>query len=243
MINIILAVVGVILVILLWNFLTGKGKPSDRRTSMEKIACALFSIFRMKVKDVEHSVRSARVMKEEAMQEVEDAIRRLKTSYTEGQQRMRIALKKLKDEILPRLNDQPGVFEGKARQAKKKFESTGVEAYKTNAMKYLQYKAKAVRNIDRCKENVKKLEFTIETSKANYEGNIADLEMIKSELETMIDIPQVELNQSLERIRSLQGELETAVNEATIRAEVQEEMNAQETAVINADIDQEFNAL
>lgn len=223
--------------------MTGKSKPSDRRTSMEKIACALFSIFRMKVKDAERGIRTARVMKEEAMQEVDDAIRRLKTSYREGQEKMRIALRKLKDEVLPRLNDQPGVFEGKARASKKKFEITGVEVHKANAMKFLQYKAKAVRNIERCKQNVQKIELAIETSKANYEGNIADLEMIKSELETMIDIPQIELNQSLERIRSLQGELETSVREATIRAEVQDEMNAQETAVVDANIDQEFNAL
>lgn len=229
--------------ILLWNFMTGKGKPSDRRTSMEKIACALFSIFRMKVRDVEHGIRTARVMKEEAMQEVDDAIRRLKTSYQEGQMRMRIAKKKLTEEILPNLMDKPGTYEGKARKAKKDFERTGVEAYKNNAMKYLQYKNKAVVNIDRCKQNIQKLETTIETSKATYDGNIADLEMIKSELETMIDIPQVELNQSLERIRSLQGELTTAMNDAAIRAEVQDEMNNQETAVYSANIDQEFDNL
>lgn len=45
---------------------------------MEKIACSLFSIFRKNVDDAATSLRSARVMREEAMQEVNDAIRNLK---------------------------------------------------------------------------------------------------------------------------------------------------------------------
>ena len=70
---------------------------------MEKIACSLFSIFRRNVDDAANSLRNARVMRDEAMQEVNDAIRNLKRSYQEGQTNMRVALTKLKEQILPNL--------------------------------------------------------------------------------------------------------------------------------------------
>lgn len=50
--------------------------------------------------DAANSLRNARVMRDEAMQEVNDAIRNLKRSYQEGQTNMRVALTKLKEQIL-----------------------------------------------------------------------------------------------------------------------------------------------
>ena len=233
------------IVVLLFKFLTGKGKPSTERSSMEKIACALFSIFRKNVDDAANSLRTARVMKEEAMQEVNDAIKNLKHSYQEGQVNMKSALKKLQEEILPNLKDQPGKLEGKARKAKKDYEASvgnghPIEAHKQNALKYLQLKNKAVNNIKRTEDNITKLSVAIETSRAQYDGNITDLEMIKSELESMVDIPQIELNNSLARIQSLQNELTESMNIDAIRAEVQTEMRDEETAVYSADLDTEF---
>ena len=212
---------------------------------MEKIACSLFSIFRRNVDDAASSLRTARVMKDEAMQEVNDAIRNLKKSYQEGQVNMKSALKKLQEEILPNLKDQPGKLEGKARKAKKDYEASvdnghPIEAHKQNALKYLQLKNKAVNNIKRTEDNITKLSVAIETSRAQYDGNITDLEMIKSELESMVDIPQIELNNSLARIQSLQNELTERMNIDAIRAEVQTEMRDEETAVYSADLDAEF---
>lgn len=182
------------------------------------------------------------------MQEVNDAIRNLKRSYQEGQTNMRVALTKLKEQILPNLRDQPGKLEGKARKAKKDYQAsvekgTPIETHKQNAIKYLQLKNKAVNNIKRTEDNIVRLEVAIETSKAQYDGNITDLEMIKSELESMVDIPQVELNNSLARIQSLQSELTDRMNVDAIQAEVQSEMREEESATYSADLDAEFNNL
>lgn len=246
--SIIFTVVGLILLILVIKYMTGRHKPSTERSAMEKLSCTLFTMFRRNVEDVTNSVRTATVMRDEAMQEVNDAIRNLKQSYQEGQTNMRVALNKLKTEILPNLKDQPGKLEGKARKAKKDYEAsvekgTPIEMHKQNALKYLQLKNKAVNNIKRTEDNITHLEVAIETSKAQYDGNITDLEMIKSELESMVDIPQVELNNSLARIHSLQSELTNRMNVDNIRAEVQNELRGEDSAVYSADLDAEFNNL
>lgn len=242
--------IGILLVLVLltlvFKYFTGKNKTSDQRSSMEKIACSLFSIFRSNVDNAANSLRTARVMKEEALQEVNDAIRNLKKSYEDGQVSMKVALKTLQETTLPNLKDQPGKLEGKARKAKKDYQAsvdkgTPIEAHKQNAIKYLQLKNKALTNIKRTEDNITKLSVAIETSKAQYDGNITDLEMIKAELESMVDIPQVELNNSLARIQSLQNELTDRMNIDSIRAEVQSEMSDEVT--YNADLDAEFNNL
>lgn len=248
MLSTILIVLSVLFLLLWAKYFVGKNKPSQERSSMEKIACSLFSIFRRNVDEAANSLRSARVMRDEAMQEVNDAIRNLKQSYAEGQTNMKVALKKLQEEILPNLKDQPGKLEGRARKAKKDYQAsvdkgTPIEAYKQNALKYLQLKNKAVNNIKRTEDNITRLSVAIETSKAQYDGNITDLEMIKSELESMVDIPQIELNNSLNRIQSLQNELTNRMNVDAIRAEVQSEVREEETATYSADLDAEFNNL
>lgn len=248
MITTILTIVAVILLVLIFKYFTGKNKPSQNRSSVEKIACSLFSIFRGNVDDAANSLRSARVMRTEAMQEVNTAIRNLKSSYQEGQTNMRITLAKLRDEVLPNLRDQPGKLEGKARKSKKDYQASvekgnAIEMYKQNAIKYLQLKNKATANIKRTEDNITRLEVAIETSKAQYDANITDLEMIKSELESMVDIPQIELNNSLARIQSLQSELSTRMNVDAIQAEVQNEMREEESATYSADLNAEFESL
>ena len=248
MLSTILIVLSVLFLLLWAKYFVGKNKPSQERSSMEKIACSLFSIFRRNVDEAANSLRSARVMRDEAMQEVNDAIRNLKQSYAEGQTNMKVTLKKLQEEILPNLKDQPGKLEGRARKAKKDYQAsvdkgTPIEAYKQNALKYLQLKNKAVNNIKRTEDNITRLSVAIETSKAQYDDNITDLEMIKSELESMVDIPQIELNNSLNRIQSLQNELTNRMNVDAIRAEVQSEMREEESATYSADLDAEFNNL
>ena len=246
--TIIFGVIGLLLVVLLFKFFTGKGKPSDQRTSFEKLACSLFSIFMKNVDDLNNSIRTATVLKDEALQEVNRAISNLKSTYTKNQTDMRVALKKLQEQVLPNLKDQPGTLEGKARKAKKDYQAsvekgTPIEAHKQNAIKYLQLKNKAMINIKRTENNITKLQVAIETSKAQYDGNIVDLEMIKSELESMVEIPQIELNNSLARIASLQNELNDRMNIDSIAAEVQSEMRNEESSIYNADLDNEFNNL
>ena len=246
--TIIFGAIGLLLVVLLFKFFTGKGKPSDQRTSFEKLACSLFSIFMKNVDDLNNSIRTATVLKDEALQEVNRAISNLKSTYTKNQTDMRVALKKLQEQVLPNLKDQPGTLEGKARKAKKDYQAsvekgTPIEAHKQNAIKYLQLKNKAMVNIKRTENNITKLQVAIETSKAQYDGNIVDLEMIKSELESMVEIPQIELNNSVARIASLQNELNDRMNIDSIAAEVQSEMRNEESNIYNADLDNEFNNL
>ena len=246
--TIIFGAIGLLLVVLLFKFFTGKGKPSDQRTSFEKLACSLFSIFMKNVDDLNNSIRTATVLKDEALQEVNRAISNLKSTYTKNQTDMRVALKKLQEQVLPNLKDQPGTLEGKARKAKKDYQAsvekgTPIEAHKQNAIKYLQLKNKAMVNIKRTENNITKLQVAIETSKAQYDGNIVDLEMIKSELESMVEIPQIELNNSLARIASLQNELNDRMNIDSIAAEVQSEMRNEESSIYNTDLDNEFNNL
>lgn len=243
--TVICGIILVICIIMLVKYFIGKDKPSSERSGLEKIACALFCIFKKNTEDVARSIRSPRIMREEALQEVNNAILNLKNSYQEGQTNMRVALKRLQENILPNLKDQPGTLEGKARKAKKDYQvsvekGTPIEAYKQNALKYLQLKNKAINNIKRTEDNITRLTTAIETSKAQYDGNITDLEMIKSELESMIDIPQIELNNSLDRIQSLQNELTEHMNVDTIQQEVQNEMRVNN---YSSDLDEEFNTL
>lgn len=238
----------VVILTLIFKYFTGKSKPSNSRTSMEKIACSIFSIFNKNLSDAANSLRSTKVMRDEALQEVEKAMRNLKDSFTEGQMNMRVTLNKLKNEILPNLQDQPGKLEGKARKNKKAYQEsqekgTPIEAYKSNAINFLQMKNQAIKNIKKTENNIIKLEVAIEESKARYEGNITNLEMIKSELMTMVDIPQSELNASLDRIQSLQAELTDKMNVENIRAEVQNEIALDTGNSYNPDLDKEFENL
>lgn len=255
--QIIIGSVVVFALFLAFKAFVGKSKPAEQRSSWEKIACTLLVMGRKNVDDAANSMRTARVMKTEAIQEVNDALKSLNDSYKMNMTSLKIALKQMKGNddgtggTLARLKDQPGKLEGKARKAKKDYEAsvakgTPIEAHKNNAKKYLQMKAKAVEDIKRCEKTIEKLEITIETAKAEYDGRKFDLEMIKSDLECIVDIPQLELNQSLEKIRSLQSELVTRMDQDNIRAEVTNEMINEESNSsysYSSDIDAEFDNL
>lgn len=253
--QIILGALILLAVFLMFKAFTGKSKPSDQRSGWEKIACSLLVIGRKNVNDVANGIRTSRVMKEEAIQEVDEAIRNLNSSYKENIISLKLALKQMKGNDdgtggqLAKLKDQPGKLEAKARKAKKDYEAsvakgTPIETHKNNAKKYLQMKAKAMEDIKRCEKTIERLEVTIETAKAEYDGRKFDLDVIKSDLECIVDIPQLELNQSLEKIRSLQSELTTRMNQDNIRAEVSNEMNNEFNDVsYSSDIDAEFDNL
>lgn len=229
-------------------YFTGKGKPSKDRSVLQKIACAIGTIFKGRLKESADALYSMKVLKEEAMQEVDNAIRNLRTSYKDGQVDMKVTLKKLQEVIYPNLKDMPGKLEAKARQAKATYESSvgqgsPIEAYKKNALKYLQLKVRAEGNIEKVENNISKLQVAIETSKAQYDCNLVDLEMIKSELECMVEIPQFELNQSLERIKSLQEELSEKMNIEQIKAEVSEDMREDLQSTVPVDLESMYNKL
>lgn len=246
--NVILGVIALLVVTLVFKAFTGKSKPAEQRTSLEKIACSLLVIGRKNVDDAANSIRTAKVMKAEALQEINDALLNLKTNFKQSLVNLKVAHKTLTEKTLPNLKDQPGKLEAKAREAKKSYQAsvekgTPIEAYKNNAKNYLTMKAQALKNIEKATKMQERLEIAIETSKAEYEGRLISLEMIKTELESMIDIPRIELNESLERIKSLQSELNTRMDRDQIRSEVDNEVNNIQEQSYSADIDAEFDNL
>lgn len=249
MLTLFLSAIGLAVLVLLFKYFTGKSKPAESRSALEKIACSLFVIFRSNTEDAARSIRSARVMKAEALQEVNDALNNLTNSFKENKISLKTALKQLEEVTIPNMKDLPGKLEAKARKAKKDYQKSvedgnPIEAYKLNAKKYLQHKLKALEDIKRAEKMRTKLQVTIETAQATYEGQKIDLEMIKSDLECVVDIPQVELSESLSRIKSLQSELTTRMNQDNIRAEVNNEMaNETDSDSYSSEIDDEFDKL
>lgn len=248
MLNIVLGILLVLVIILVIKYFTGKGKVAERRSGLERIACSIGTIFRRNVDDAASSIRTARVMKDEAKQEVNDALNALDRNYNSNQVALRVALKTLTETTLPKLNDMPGRLEASARKAKEEYKKSvesgnPIEAYKQNAYKFLQHKKDALNNIEVALKMKTKLQVTIDTAKAQYQGDKMDLEMIKNNLDCMVDIPQLELMESINKIKSLQNELNTKMNEDNIRVEVEREISSERETVVPSDFDKEFEDL
>ena len=88
-------------------------------------------------------------------------------------------------------------------------------------------------------KNLENLKVSIETSKAEYDANITELNMIKTELATAVDIPRAELNSSLDRIQSLQREFNERMNVDRITAEVGSEMREGDLSSSSSSVDEE----
>lgn len=249
MIGIIIVVVILVFLVLYLQYRVGKTKPSDQRTSFQSIACTVFTVFHKNVNDTARAMRSPEIMKEEAMQEVNTALRKLEESYKQGRINLKVAKKKLDEEVLPKLKDEPGKLEGKARQAKDKYEKSKkseggvIEQYKQNAIRFLQMKQQALDNIEKAKKQSIKLQTVLDTSEAQYDSDKAELEMIKSNLECVVSIPQLQVRESVNRINSIQRELTTRMNEDTIRADVEREIQSEQNTVTNSDLENEFERL
>jgi uncharacterized protein YrzB (UPF0473 family) len=69
------------------------------------------------------------------------------------------------------------------------------------------------------------------------------IEMIKSNLECVVSIPQLQVRESVNRINSIQRELTTRMNEDTIRADVEREIQSEQNIVTNSDLENEFERL
>lgn len=237
---------------LLFKYFTGKSKKVEQRSAMESIACSVFTIWRKNTEDAAKSIRTVRVIRDEALQEVNDAIRSLNDTYLQNMTSLRTTRKTLEETTIPNLRNLPGNLEAKAKESKKKYlESVEsghpIEAYKQTSYKYLNHKKQALLNIEKAEKTLEKISITIETESANYHGRMADLEMIKVNIECTVDIPQVELNSSLSKIRSLQDEITSRMDEGIIRAEVENEMRGSSVSdgvvVSNSELDAEFEKL
>ena len=104
---------------------------------------------------------------------------------------------------------------------------------------FIKMKNQAFINIDKSEKNLENLKVSIETSKAEYDANITELNMIKTELATAVDIPRAELNSSLDRIQSLQREFNERMNVDRITAEVGSEMREGDLSSSSSSVDEE----
>ena len=248
MITLIVTVVLLVIIYMFIKYKTGKSKTSDQRSSMEQLACSFGTMFRKNAREAARASRTPQIMKEEAMQEVDDALRALENSYKESRFQLKLVLKNLKETQLPKLKDDPGKLEGKARMAKKKWEesksSEGGEIvkYKENAIRFLDMKKTATERIKQVEKTITKIEVALDTSEAKYDMDRTELQMVKADLECVVSIPQLQVQESLNKIKSIQNELTTRMNEETIRAEVNAEIN-NETPVSTEDLESEFNNL
>lgn len=234
-----------LIVVLLFLYLKGKNKPSSQRSALEKIVCSLFSIFRTNLEETADAIRTPMVLKNEAMQEVEDALKKLEDTYKKGQLEMRSALKTLKEITLPNAKEQPGINNAKAKSYKNKYQEsidkgTPIIAYKETAIKALKAKELALANIAKIEKNIQKLEVAIEVSKAEYDGKKIELNIIKSDLVAMTEIPQMELTNSINKINSLKSELEAKMDRQAIEREVEEELRNESHSF---DMEDQFNNL
>lgn len=237
-----------LLVVLIFKYFTGKGKPYAERDGLQKIACGLFSIFRSNVEEAATAINTAPVLKEQALHEIDDALKDLNTSFANSQVAAKKELKKLNEDLIPHFSDLPGTLEGKARTYKQKYQASvekgsPIEEYKKNAIQALQYKLKAISNVEKLKAQAEKLSVNIETAQARYEGDKMDLEMLRADIVSRVDIPQIELQNRITRITSLRDELVDRLDTAEITREVNSTINNSDTSVMSAEATAAFDAL
>lgn len=237
----------IIALVLLWKFFTGKGKNSDQRSGLEKIACSLFSIFRTNIDDAANSLRTTKVLRDEAMQEIEDAIAKLKQSYKESKVAMSLQLKQMQEKELPMLNDEPGKITANAETWTKKYkksvdEGHPIEAYKRAACTFFQQKQQAILNIEKMKKSIINLEAAIGTAEAEYAIDKSELEMMKNNILANPEIIRADVTTAISRIESLTTELTDKLDAQRIRAEVDREFR-QSDEVTSASAENDFNNL
>lgn len=246
--SIVIGVLVLVLLILAVKYMTGRSKPSDQRGSLESIACSIATIFRRNTNEVARSIRTPQVMKDEAMQEVDDAIQNLEQSYKSSKVQLKLTLKNLEEKLLPKLKDDPGRMEQKARAAKKKWEESKaseggeIAKFKENAIKFLDMKKKAIDRITQVEKTITKIKVALDTSEAQYDMDRTELQMIKADLECVVSVPQIQLQESINKIKSIQDELTSRVDEDNIRAEVDAELR-NESTVVTTDYESEFENL
>lgn len=216
MIGIILTIVVVILiVVLLVKTKIAKNKEPRNRSALEKILVSMFVSAKKDLEEAADQIRTPEVSKEECLQKIKESIASLMSDYEKQMADLIYHQKRLKEEIIPKLKNKPGQYEGKARIWKKKMEEaqksgdTALEkAAKETAINFLSLKKGALERIDRAEKQYRESETVKAVAEATYESRKATLEDIQMEVETSMssNISAAKFSQSLNMIKALKEE-------------------------------------
>lgn len=243
-------VIGIILLIV--KIRVARNKPSEQRSAFEKILATLSVKHRENMENAANAIRTPEITKTEAIQKTKDAIRDLENGYRTQLTEM-ISNKAKLEEMLPKLKEKPGVWEGKARKAKRDSEKEEdpelKEDYKKNAMLYLSLKSKAAERITKTEKYIKSSKTAITKAQVAYEGKKAILDDMLIDLESLqAAVLEVRFNQNMEVIRSLQREVVTQLRERNAEIEASNIISGTSDNNITGDVDSsayedEFNNL
>lgn len=234
---------------------TGKNKPVNERSAMEKIACSILVKHRQKMNEVAESTRTVEISREEGIQKCKDAIKQLDLDYKEEIRSSMLRKSEIEDN-LPKLKNKPGYHEGKARIAKKDYEKAKdagkpealCTALKNNVYLHLDLKDKAMKRIEKSEKFRDELEVSIEIAKATYEGRRATLDDLLAEFESMTTaISAAKFNSSINVIKSLREESVIKLREQRVEVEAQNLISGNEedsaSQIDTSRYEDEFNNL
>jgi hypothetical protein len=230
----------IIVLIMLWlKAKSGARKTPEQRTAVESILVSLFVMHRKNLEEAAETIRTPEISREEGIQRCKDAVKELNDSF---QHELTLILQNkanLKDRILPELRKKPGYYNGKAQEAKKKYqeyleqaEAEGAknpekiramaEKYKAQGCKFLAFKKKSLDRIDKAEDFLQNIDFTIDETKMTYEERKTALDDMRQDLEMMIgNISGAKFTDSLNMIRAIKEETadKLRVQNARIEAE------------------------
>ena len=233
-------IVAIALLLLAWlKARAAARKTPESRSSLETILVTLFTLSRRNLAETAATLRTPEVSREEGLQRCSDAIRELNTAYQTELTAILQTKANLAEKILPGLRKKPGYYNGKAQEAKRKYqeyldkaEEPGnpnpgrtremAEKYKQQGCGFLAFRAKALERIDKATGYLQNIDFTIDETKMTYESRKMELDDLRSELEMMIgSISGAKFEQSMSLIRSLKEETAGKLREQNARIEAE----------------------
>jgi len=266
MLTTVIVFVVIIGMIMLWlKAKSGARKTPEQRTAVESILVSLFVMHRKNLEEAAETIRTPEISREEGIQRCKDAVKELNDSF---QHELTLILQNkanLKDRILPELRKKPGYYNGKAQEAKKKYqeyleqaEAEGAknpekirgmaEKYKAQGCKFLAFKKKSLDRIDKAEDFLQNIDFTIDETKMTYEERKTALDDMRQDLEMMIgNISGAKFTDSLNMIRAIKEETadKLRVQNARIEAEswVQGVQEESETSISASEFTDDFDKL
>lgn len=170
---------------------------------------------------------SLREQKDQTILEIQKATKELKEKYFNIIVPIKVAYEQLVKITIPELSKLPDKLIKQAKEYKKLYQNENIEAYKTNAIKMLQLHQEAVNNLNRIQETKNKLEYTIKSNEAEFKSRIFELDIAKTELETTINLPEVNFIDAVGNI----NEIKTGISKILHNLEIDREVNK----IINGD--------
>lgn len=230
----------VVLIIALWlKAKSASRKTPEQRTAFESIMVTLFVMHRKNMEEAADTLRTPEISREEGIQRCKDAIRDLNDSFQRELTAILQNKANLKDKILPELRKKPGYYNGKAQEAKKKYQEyldqsnepgaknpekirAMAEKYKQQGCKFLAFKKKSLDRIDKAEDFLQNIDFTIDETKMTYEERKTTLDDLKADLEMMIgSISGAKFGESLTLIRSIKEETADKLRAQNARVEAE----------------------